>query len=176
MIRRLKNSKGFTLVEAVLGLVMGAMVLGVTSQTLLNNMDSYTFVANRKSALGDARYAMDRMSYELLRVDSADLVAIEPTRIRFTDDTGTLTSFRLGTNGDTLALFRDTDLLVDKISSFALTYLDNDGNTVAPDAVNIPQVKRIKITLTTEEVDDEGQITLSTTVTPRVFIGYSNYQ
>lgn len=175
-MKQLRNQNGFSLLELILALLVGGIVIGVSSQTLVSNVDSYSFITNRKAALGDVRYAINRISHELLRIGESDLQNIDSTRIDFYDSDGTLANFRLGTNGANLGLFRGSDLLVDRVSTFSLEYYDGDGNVVSPTSGNETLVKRIKMTITTEPKNDEGSITLSTVVTPRVFIGYSNYQ
>lgn len=165
------------MIETVLALVVGAMIVGVTTESMLNNVDSYTFIANRKAALGDARYAMNRISQELLTVNTGNLTTTGSTKIIFTDDSGASVEFKLAANGTKLGIFRNADLLVDNVSSFTFAYYDSNGTQLDPLAAGTPAAaKRIKFTVTTQAVDNEGNITLSTIVTPRDFIGYNNYQ
>lgn len=185
MIKRLKNNGGFSMLEMVLALVMGSLIVGATSQSLLDNVDSYTFIANRKSALGDARYAMNRMTQELLKVKStSNLTISNPLGIQFNDDTGTAVGFYMSGNGSSgNALWRgdvsdgtaDDQKLVDNISAFNVSYFDANNVAVATSG-DATTVKRITIQLSTAAIGNEGSVSLQTTVTPRDFIGYANYQ
>lgn len=188
MMRRLNNNRGFSMLEMVLALVMGALIVGATSTTLLDNVDSYTFIANRKSALGDARYAMNRISSEFLKMGSSsvashitsiDAACLSAGGISFTDNTGAAAGFYVTTNGTGLGLYRGDcrdgvgdQLLVDDVTSFTLTYYDSTGATTA----TIDNITRIKFTLKTAPSRNEGNVVLTTTVTPRQLIGYTNYQ
>lgn len=172
------------MLEMVLALVMGALIVGATSSTLLDNVDSYTFIANRKSALGDARYAMNRISSEFLKMGSSSIASIDAAclsagGISFTDSTGAAAGFYVTTNGTGLGLYRGDcrdgvgdQLLVDDVTSFTLIYYDSDGATTT----TIADIKRIKFTLKTAPSRNEGNVVLTTTVTPRQLIGYTNYQ
>lgn len=177
MMQRLKRTGGFSLIEVVLALVISAMVVGVTTEGMLNSVDSYSFIANRKSALGDVRYAMNRISEDMLRVNSGDITTTNATEIRFTDETAAATSYRLATNGSGLGVFRGADLMVDKVSAFTVAYYDGNGNVLDPTLGGTPSnTRRVKFTITTAPVSGEGSVTLTSTVTPREFLGYNNYQ
>lgn len=190
MLKRLKNNRGFSMLEMVLALVMGSLIVGATSQSLLDNAQSYTFIANRKSALGDARYAMNRMTQDILRLKSAGLVISSPLGIQFTDTDGaTPTGFYWAANssGSGNALWRgdlsdgtaDDQILIDNVSSFNVTYYDQANNALAT-TDDPAEVRRIRIQLSTAAIEqggvNEGSVTLQTTVTPRDFIGYNGYQ
>lgn len=190
MFMRLKNNRGFSMLEMVLALVMGALIVGATSQSLLDNVDSYTFIANRKSALGDARFAMNRMTQDFLKLNSNDselniapggTAAIGLTFKASYDEDCDQCGYYMAANGSGgNALWRgngtDADqpdqILVDNISAFTLTYRD-ENNVITADPT---LVRRITIVLSTAEVSNEGSVTLQTTVAPRSYIGYANYQ
>ena len=175
-MKHFNNNHGFSLIETVLGLCMGVAVLGITSSTMLNNFDAGTYITERKAEIGDARYAMSRITDELLHVETADISNIQATQISFVSQSGESTNFRLAANGSGMGLYRGNNLLVDKVASFGLTYYDADGNAVAADAAQIPNVRRIKVSLTTGDSGGESNLALSTTITPRIFVGYSSYQ
>ena len=132
-------------------------------------------MAARKASLADTRQAMDRMSYELRLVQQNGITAITPTEIHFTDAQGQNTNFRLGTNGPDLSIYRGNNLIVDRVHSFVVNYYDASGTEIIPAANTIADVKRIKLNIVTDEVNNEGNIALSTVVIPRNVIGYNNY-
>lgn len=176
-MKKLCNNRGFSMIEVILALVIGAMTVGITTESMINNVDSYVFLANRKAALGDVRYAMNRISQELLTVNTGNITTTNGTKVIFVNDSATNVEFKLAANGSKLGVFRNADLLVDNVSSFTFIYYDANGTQLDPLSAATPAAtRRIKFTITTQALDNEGNITLSTIVTPRDFIGYNNYQ
>lgn len=175
-MRFLKNHRGFTLVEVVLALVLGTIFMTTSSSMILNNIDSYQFQTSRKAALSDVRYALNRISRELRYLETTDITNIFSVKIDFLDETGTATNFRLVTSSGNLSLYRGTLVLIDRISSFSIKYYDDQGIELVADPASIPSVRRIKVSIASEPVAQEGVITLTTTITPRDFLDYNNYR
>lgn len=175
-MQNIKNQNGFSLTEVVLTLVVATMIAGVSSQTMMNNVGSYAFMASRRATVADSRHSMNQISYELRGLTTAEVTEITPTKISFNDSSGSSTNFRLATNGSTLAVFRGNEVLLDRVNSFVLNYYNDQGQELSAEAGNIPNIRRIKVSIVTAPVSNEGQITLSTVITPRQFIGYANYQ
>lgn len=171
-----RSNRGFTLLELVLSLVVSGVVLGIVTETLMREAETYSFIANRKGAVADVRYALNRMTRELLRLDTPDIRDISATKIEFSDENGNVVSFGLAAAGQDLAVFRGGEVLVPRIRDFNIEYRDESGNLLSPDPGQIPFVRRIRLTIETDPVSDEGQIVLSTTVVPRAFLGYLDYQ
>lgn len=176
MQRVIKNRNGFSLIELILALFVGTLLIGLTFETVINNVDSYAFQADRRSAMADARQALNRMSHELLRIESADISNITPTMISFFDEDNNYTDFRLTTNNGNLVVMRGSQILVDRVSSLTFNYYDETGTSITPDPVNINLVRQIEMSLSTISINEEGTITLTTKVTPRSFVGYSGYE
>ncbi|MDO8518976.1 MAG: prepilin-type N-terminal cleavage/methylation domain-containing protein [Deltaproteobacteria bacterium] len=165
------NNRGFTMIEMVLYMVVAAIITGVTVHVMRTHVNAYSFITNRHTALSDVSYALNRMSYELLRVETAEITAIAADSIDFTDDDGNAASFETAANADGTGLYRGDELLISPVTSFDLVYYDLNGietNVIA-------DVRSIKMTVVTAPQDTEGSITLSTMVTPRAFV-YENYQ
>lgn len=176
LFKKLKNSHGFTLIELLLSIVVAGTIFGIAAETMMREADTYSFITNRKTTIADVRYAMNRMSHELLRVETSDIKDISGNKIDFTDENGNTTSFKLATNGSDLAVYRGSDILIPKVQTFTIEYQDGQGNTLTAEPGQISNVRRIKLSVATEAKSNEGSITLSTTVIPRDFIGYANYQ
>lgn len=176
MFKSLKGQRGFTLLELVLSIVVGGVIFGIASETLVRQADTYSFIANRKNSIADVRYGMNKISHELLRLETADIQGISPTGISFIDENGQNASFSLGADGSSLAVYRGNDALVEDVASIDFEYHNGDGDVIDAVDNNIDEVRRIKVTITTEPKGDEGAISISTTVVPRSFIGYANYQ
>lgn len=164
------------MLEVVLTLAIGAAIFGIAADIMMRQADTYSFVANRKKSVADVRYAIDRMAHEFRHLETTDILNISSSKIDFVDEYGQIASFELGTNGSDLAIYRGNDVLIPSVQSFLLEYQDGWGNPLAADPTQIPNVRRIKLTLTTAPYGDEGSVTLRTTVVPRSFIGYTNYQ
>lgn len=176
MVNKMKNEKGFSLTEVVLTLVIASLIAAASSQTLFNNMDSYASIANRRSTVSDARHSMNQISSELRGLTTSEIQGVTATQINFADSNGSNTSFRLDTNGNTLAVYRGNDILLDRVNSFVLNYYNDQGQEINPDPQNIANIRRIKVSISAAPVSEEGQIALSTIITPRQFIGFANYQ
>ncbi len=178
MMKRLSNQLGFTLIDLILSisimLLMGAFIaefMGTQTKTLMN-------VANRQEAMGDARFALNRISYELMRVDPAtEITAFTGTTVYFRDDTGVNTSFRMDTIiGGGLGLYRGTTLLLGYIDSFTITYYNSAGAVLNPATATANQIVRMRVKIVTADDEGEGKRALQTAVTPRSVIGYENFQ
>lgn len=171
MTKKQKNQKGFSLVELVLFIALSGIIVGVVAQIMRTHLNSYAFIASRQSALADARYALNRMTYELLRVETADIITISSSEIQFIDEGGTNTSFTLGPSGSGQGIFRGAELLLFPVNSFQIKYYDSARAETAV----IADIRKMELTVTTQALGSEGNITLSTMVTPRSFI-YEGYQ
>ena len=79
----LKNNLGFTLVELVLSIVIAGAIFGVAAETMMSQADTYSFIANRKTTIADVRYAMDRISHEILRLETSDIQSISSSSVNF---------------------------------------------------------------------------------------------
>ncbi len=162
-----RNNKGFSLVEIVLFIVMSGILLGVTTDIMLGQLTTYSFLSSRQNTLSDARYALNRVSNDLLRIPTGGLIAVDASSIDFIDSQGFSTSFNL-TSGE---LRRGAETLLESVSDFQVSALDANGD---PAAV-LTDIKKFQVTIVTAPLDNEGSLTLSTSVTPRVLV-YNSYQ
>lgn len=172
----LNNNKGFTLIELLLSIVITGAIFGIAAETMIRQAESYSFITNRKTSIADVRFAMNRISHDILRLESSDIQDIGATSISFTAEDGSASGFTLGADGSDLAIYRGGDILVPNVSTFNIEYQTGTGDVIDPEEEQIVNVRRIKITIITEPVGGEAPISLSTTVIPRSFIGYANFQ
>lgn len=170
-MKQIHNQLGFTMIELVLSLTICAIIVGVASQIMQTHINAYSFITNRHTALSDASYALNRITYELLRIKTADILAVNNNSISFLDMNGANATFATGINGGNTALFRGAELLVTPIQSFDVAAYDQNNILT----MTIANIRKFKITITTAPVDTEGSLTLSTMITPRAFV-YANYQ
>ncbi len=182
----MKNQNGFSLLELILTLFIGSVIAGVSTQILASNLEQYTQVHARKSSLGDIRHAMNQMTQELLLLDknssagAQKITLIANNQLSFIDESGVETNFRLFTDSQQKKhLYRASKPMVQSIRNLAFVYKDQNGNAIVPngsDLSAINQIRQIQIQITTEPQVNEGSIVLQTTVVPRDFLGYENYQ
>jgi len=133
--------------------------------------DAYSFIANRQTAIADSRYALDRISTELLLIESADLISATTNQIEFEDNNGVDTSFELGSYNGQTALMRDNEPMIVPVSNFEIKYYD-DSNT---ETAVLDDIRKIEVAITTAEIGNEGNVVLTGSIFPRNFI-YDNYQ
>ncbi|MBX7149267.1 hypothetical protein K1X76_09275 [bacterium] len=167
----LKTNKGFSIIEAVLTISIMSLMFGVASQAMISNLSTYAFISNRQAALSDMRYAMNLVTNELTRLSSANIQSISATSITFRDINGNNATYSSSTQNGVTSLMKNNEKLASPISGFTLAYLDQNGNTTAA----ISSVRKIKVTMTSAQKDNEGNISLTTMIIPRNFL-YSNYQ
>lgn len=171
----LKDKTGFSLFELILALLIGSLVLFGSFSLMNNYLSGYAFLANRKSALSDIRHAANRIASELMLLETSDISSISSTRLDFTDENGNATHYRLDTNGPDLAIFRGGNLLVDRVQSLEIAYMDGNGNALPTLPSSINSIRRIGVKIESEPLDQEGAIIIKKIITPRNFIGYENF-
>lgn len=177
MLTNIQSKKGFTLVEVILVIMMGAMISGTVAGIMMNQTESYEFITTRKQHMMNMRQAVNLISNELRKLDDGDVTAISKTRLDFVDETGASTYVKLDTSsGSNLAIYYGTEVLIDNIKDFEITYMDGAGNVLDPVYALPTDVKRFSLNVTMDEKGNEGEVNFNTTVTPRSLIGYNNYQ
>jgi prepilin-type N-terminal cleavage/methylation domain-containing protein len=175
-IRSFRNIKGFTLLELILSMVVLAAIFGITAQTMIMSSENLSYIENRKTAVADIRYGINRFTQELRQVESDDIRNISSTSIEFVDQNANAVTYQLAADGSRLSIYRDDDALIPNVASFNLRYLDAAGNDLGADSLLIADIRRIQLTITTDPIGDEEAMTFSTTVVPRSFVGYTNYE
>lgn len=145
--------------------------MGMTSTTMTSQLEAYSFITSRQDALSDARYALNRISNELMLLGSGDVEAISDTSIQFVDSSGVSSTFSSANNAGQTAIFRSAEVLLTPVQDFSLAYYD-ENNAVTADPA---QVRQIQVSLATAPRGEEGSISLTTRITPRAFI-YESYR
>ena len=147
------HSKGFTLIELIIVIVIVAIIAGAVSFVMLGAIDAWTFKFNRSDLLWDARLAMNRMTREIREVKNrAKVTTADSSEFRFENINNLDITYDL--NGTDLERTEDgtSNVLAEDVSALSFTYFDADGATittpdVAPGATDIRRV-RINLTLT----------------------------
>jgi len=145
------RSKGFTLIELVIVIMVIGVIAGVVGYVLLTTVDAWTFKFNRSDLLWDGRLAVNRMVREIREVKrAANVTTASASQFRFTDvsDVDIIYSRRstdLNRTADGTA-----NVLAENVSSLTFTYYDSSGNTIAAPVVSPgnTDIRRVRINLT----------------------------
>lgn len=170
-MKRWQNKKGFTLVEIILSISLIAILFSLSAWILDRGVSSFSAIASRAKKHQEARYAMERMTRELLVVSTGsqgDLTNLQTSQISFKDQLGISTNFNL--NGQTLS--RGTDILLENVTGLTFTGYNSSNQTTQSN----PQVRRIRIQLTTLPVGQTAPLTFRTDIFLRGDEMYDNFQ
>src|SRR3989339_1235053 len=159
------NSKGTSLIEVILAMVISLIIILVIVQTLIAHLDAFYYVANRRSSVADARYALIVISNNLKNISPGTITDIQSSQFTYTESMGP-TTFRFYT-ADSIS--RNNDVLLKDVNNFWFNYFDQNGAPLSPTVANIPNVRRIRVSIETKPHNDEGSITISAFVVPRDF-------
>jgi len=172
----LQQQSGFTMIDLVLSMVVLSMLTAFVAEFFLSQTNHFMFVVNRQEALSDTRYTLNRISYELMRVDpQSDIIAFDTTSIEFKDEDGLSASFSLDTTPNGLGIYRDNILMADFIDSFEITYYDSSAQVLNPASSDVHDIARIQVKIIADEKHGEGDLALQTSITPRSVIGYHGF-
>ncbi len=159
------NSRGFTLIELIMVIVLVAL-LGVTLSGIFNKgADSYSFIIGRKEALQDARQALFQIARDIRQIkDINNILSASESSLQFkipvyqgADQTIT---YSYASN----ALTRNDNLLADGVSSLQFGYYDLHGNQLSG-LFSPLNIWRIQVTLSVQK--GKENVTLVTQAFPR---------
>lgn len=168
-----KKQKGFTLVETLLGIVVAGIVMLAFASIARVSVDSYSMIVSRKEALTQARFALNRITQELVSMSPAAITAIASTQISFNDSLGNSTNFRSQSSGGILQLYRGNDLLANNVSSFSLTYYDANNNVINDG--NVSNMRRIAVDIGVNSGNGNSDVKMRGEVYPKNYY-YTNFQ
>lgn len=134
---RIPNSKGFTLIEIIVTIVIVGIIGGIAALIITQGVRAYSDQAVRSDVHYQARLAMERMAREIRTVRSrADVTAMLTNDLQFVDISGNTVRFNLaGTD-----IQRSGAVLASNISALAFTYYENDGTTAAATSATLWQI------------------------------------
>lgn len=140
--------RGFTLIEFVIVIALVGVLGAVLASGLPAAIQGYDLVWSRRLTVADARSGMQRMVSEIRLIPgSAQILSVGATNFQFQYPIGTPITYSLS-SGD---LLRNSDILVESVSSLTFSYFDETGAiTAIPAAVHL-----VGINLT---VDSPGNI------------------
>lgn len=155
-----KNDRsGFTLIELIMVIAILSVIGVFGSQMFLETTEIFLEARNRRDAIHEARYAIERMSREIREdIDATtDITTFSTSTLTYTDPNNASVSFtRSGSN-----LLRNSDVLAGDVSALTFSYLKSNGAT----AFLASNIWRIKVSLTVANGNET--ITLQTQIFPR---------
>ncbi len=161
------QSNGFTLIEAIITIVIVGIISGIAALIILEAMKANSKEQNLSDAHYQARIAMERMSRELRLIRStADITTSTVTKLYFIDVNGATSGF----DWTSPILNRwngvSNDVLASGVAAFSFSYYKND-NTVAVLPADLGLLWFIDIAMTSQQGSESLQ--MRTRVHPRNF-------
>jgi prepilin-type N-terminal cleavage/methylation domain-containing protein len=137
----MKNSRGFTLIEIVITIVLISILSGIAALIILQGINTYTGEQSRSDVHYQARIAMERMAREirLIRSQGADITSLLPADLRFIDINGSAVGFNWVAATQTVNRWNGAgnDMLAAGVTAFTFTYYQQDGVTTPATSANL---------------------------------------
>ena len=128
------NNRGFSLIEVILALVIGAVIIAAAGIGIVNVTQGLLFTRNNAATTLKAQVALTRMEKEMHIITSIDNGSTATSFTFSNNQGGGTTACTLSQNGNYLVFTGATaDNLVDNVvsNSLSFTYLQSDGTTTA---------------------------------------------
>jgi prepilin-type N-terminal cleavage/methylation domain-containing protein len=129
MMHRIENSKGFTLLEIIMVLILTGILAAVIGLAVVNMSKGYLSARNSASTMQKGEIAVARMIKELSNIKVVDSANTNQTKITFTS-------------------YLNSDTLTDSVSGFALTYYDSYNGTAQTTWTATKSIISITLTMT----------------------------
>lgn len=160
---------GFTLVEVILTIVILGIIGALVGPILKSGVKSYNLIYSRKAALGQARFAMERMVDEMRLIRStSDITTWTQSNLQFNIPNESAISYSLSGNN----LLRKGAILADGVTLLQFSYLDSNGNQAGA----VGDIRRIGIEMQVSAGASKGSIKQRTQVFLRgvssLYVGY----
>lgn len=163
---KLAVQSGFTLIELMLYVVLLGILANIVGQTLVTQFNSYNFVESRKVDMSDARYAINRIAYDAMRLEIANITSFNSSSIYFQDFNGVNTDYHVASGN----LMKGSELFLEGIQSFTLVVYDAAGAVTT----TLANARKFKFTVVTQTKNGVAGVTLTSTVIPRTLL-YAGY-
>jgi prepilin-type N-terminal cleavage/methylation domain-containing protein len=141
------SQKGFTLIEAVIVIVILTVLGAIGAPMLLNATRVYIMERNILNTDAQAQLAMERMAREMRLIDPVNITAFTANNLSFTLN-GAPVSYSLNAQKQ---LLRNTDILATGVSGVTFAYFRTDWITPATAASQIWRIQ-IQLQFTVDQV------------------------
>jgi prepilin-type N-terminal cleavage/methylation domain-containing protein len=130
------GSRGFTLIEIIVVIVVLAIVSAITIKFLTDSLRIYTMTVNQKTLLDEGKMALERMCRDIR--DARSITGTTATSITFTRNDATVQdgageNIRFDLNGNTLRKVKNAGgapenpiAMADSVSTFTVTNATNE--------------------------------------------------
>lgn len=151
MRKKQLKTKGFTLIELIVVMVILGIIAAGSSELVLQGFNAYFAEQNIIAADWQGYYALERMERDLHSMrSSADIISATSNSIAFIDISDSVITYQLaGTQlqcNVTVGGQSNNQVLADGIHSLTLQYFDSSGNDLGA-APQINLIRYIVITL-----------------------------
>ncbi len=161
---RNKHETGFTLIELIVVMVITVILTGFVADVLFHQVATFNLVTARKEGLQNSRFASMLLTKDIRQIVSADSIfhASEDS-MRFKHVNGTQIDYQhSGSN-----LYRNADLLLENLSGFSFSYLDDTGNALSFPIGDFSEIRVVGCGLSM--LINGQSVQSNVTVTPRNF-------
>lgn len=169
----MKRESGFTLIEVTVSLIIVGIMTAVAGMAIVTGIKGYVFARDNAVISQKARMAVARISRELMELTGVKTAEVSGITYERPDGGSAITqTIYLDLNDDVIKISAGDaasggDDLVDRVSSFTLTYYNKEmGNWVAG-TDDIRLLDTVKIDLNLTRSDGSADVAFSTTVIPR---------
>ena len=153
------SRSGYTLIEAVLVVVILSIVGLSSSYVIFNSMRVYARTAPALDVSYQAHLAVERLQRDIREMNgTASITAFTATDLAFDDTSGGTVAYAFSGG----QLTRNGDLLADTVTAFAFTYRRADGTTTT----TASELHLVEVDVTVQVKDQNAR--LRTSVFPRV--------
>ncbi|MEI7636486.1 MAG: type II secretion system protein [Syntrophus sp. (in: bacteria)] len=170
----MKNEAGFTLIEIIVSLILVGIMASMAGMGIVAGVKGYLFAKDNAAVSGKAQLAMSRMSRTFMEVLDITTVGTSPVSVtydRLSNDSRITETLYWDTTGHTIKIASGGsasggDILVDNVSSLALTYWKGTQPWVRG-TDDFSLLSTVGVTLILTRPDGGTNVTLSTVITPR---------
>ncbi len=145
------GSRGFTLLEMVVSLVLLSILLGIGTGTLVNGVKTYALTTSIIEANSQVGFAVERIGRELREIrrnpldqTKYDIQVMSPSQVTFTKFDGTKVTIKLKAGNEVAMTYSTIAGLEARLSStgggIEFNYLTSDG-AVAVGAADVASVE-----------------------------------
>jgi len=160
-----KNDQGFSLIEAVIVIVVIAVLGGIIVSLLEEGLHQYILGKDLTEQNAQARYAMTRFSRELRSIpQSNDVLVLSPELVEFQNGENALVTYcRSGAPGcadpSPNVLLRNGHVVAEGVTQLSIRYLESDLETPATSAEAIYYIT-FEMTVANEEIHHAYRMTI----------------
>jgi prepilin-type N-terminal cleavage/methylation domain-containing protein len=156
MIKKIYNSfvkkiEGVSLVELMVTIVLIGIIAAVTARMLVTGAGAFNSVSSRNKVLHSNRISLEMLMKDLRSIKSKDhILSASSNQLTFINihDEQINYSFSNGT------LYRNSNMNVEGLSTFELTYYDDDGNVISSPVSTLTDIWDINVSV---DATVEGQ-------------------